>query len=132
VDNLGETGVKLRNIGWWYLPAFAAAFVFSIVAATPAQWAGAALEHATHGRVRVLAATGSAWHGRGDLAIRMNGGEIVLRGASWDWLPERLLAGEFAIAVSTGRTGGRLVIARGFTYTVVRDLDPLRSPGDAV
>lgn len=122
----------MRNIRWWYVPAFVAAFVFSAVAAAPAQWAGTAVERVTDGRVRVLAATGSAWHGKGDLAIRMNGGEVVLRDASWHWLPERLLAGELAVAVSTGRTGSRMVIARGFTYIVVRDLDPLHSPGDAV
>jgi hypothetical protein len=118
----------LRNVRWWYVPAFVAAFLFSAVAAAPAQWAGAAVERVTEGRVRILAATGSAWHGRGDLAIRMNGGEVVLRDATWHWLPERLLAGELAVAVAVGPNGGRVVVARGFTYTVVRDLDPLRSP----
>lgn len=123
--------MKLQSIKWWYLPVFGAAFVLSAVAAAPAQWAGNAVERATDGRVRILAATGSAWHGRGDLAIRLNGGEVLLRGASWHWLPERLLAGELAVAVSAGPAGGRMVIARGFTYTVVRDLDPLRSGNPA-
>jgi hypothetical protein len=121
--------VGLQKLEWWYVPAFTAAFVFSVVAATPAQWAGGAVERATDGRVRVLAASGSAWRGSGDLAIRLDGGEILLRGASWRWLPERLLAGELAIAVSAGPSGGRMVIARGINYTVVRDLDPLRLPG---
>jgi len=122
----------LRSIRWWSAPAFVAGFVFGGGAAAPAHGAGRALARVPHGRVRILAATGSAWRGKGDLAIRMNGVEVVLRDASWHWLPERLLAGELAVAVSTGKTGGRMVIARGFTYIVVRDLDPLHSPGDAV
>ena len=52
----------------------------ALAAAFPAQWAGAAVERATDGRVRVVAASGSPWQGRGEVLLRANGGEVALGG----------------------------------------------------
>ena len=64
---IGTTGLR-----WWHAGLFLAAFAVSLAVAFPARWAGAAVERATDGRVRVVAAPGRvivAW-GPGGTALR--------------------------------------------------------------
>jgi hypothetical protein len=37
----------------------------------------AAVERASDGRVRIASATGTAWSGRGDVVVRIDGGEVT-------------------------------------------------------
>lgn len=113
----GRTGLR-----WWHAVLFLVAFGATIVVALPAHWAASALEHATGGRVHIVAATGSPWRGRGELVVRVDGGEVALGGASWHWLPRRLLAGEFAMALRfDGLASGDAVVARRVSGLVLRD-----------
>ncbi|HTO49921.1 MAG TPA: hypothetical protein VML91_19965 [Burkholderiales bacterium] len=114
---LGTTGLR-----WWHAGLFLAAFAVSLAAAFPARWAGAAVERATDGRVRVVAATGSPWNGRGDLWLRANGGEVALGTATWQWLPVRVLAGElaFEVTLAGGAAPGRMIVAWGPGGTALR------------
>jgi hypothetical protein len=112
------------RLRWWHAALFVAAFAVTVFAAPPARWAAAAVAHATDGDVRVVATTGSSWAGRGDLVMRVEGGEIVFTGASWRWLPGRLFAGELALQVRfNGTATGEVVIARRLSGLVLRDAE---------
>src|SRR5262247_2429087 len=86
-----------KGFKWWHAALFGVVFALSAAAMVPARWVGAALDQATAGRVRLVAASGFPWHGRGDLVVRVADGEVVLRGTTWQWLPSGLAAGELAL-----------------------------------
>lgn len=117
---LGETGLR-----WWHAGVFAAVLAATVVTASPARWAAAAVERASDGRVRIAAATGTAWSGRGDVVVRTDVGEVMLYGAVWQWLPARVLAGELAFEVRAENFGGpgRMVVAWGLAGAVLRGAD---------
>lgn len=122
------------GLRWWHAALFLAAFAASLAAAFPARWAGAAVERATNGQVRVVAATGSPWQGRGEIVMRANGGEIALGAASWRWLPLRVLAAElaFEVTLDSGAGPGRMIVAWGPGGTALRGPDgqtPFGRPG---
>jgi hypothetical protein len=121
---LEKTGLRL-----WHAGVFAAVLVATLVAASPARWAAAAVERATDGRVRVAAATGTAWSGRGDVVVRTDGGEVTLRGVAWKWLPGRVLAGELAFEVHGEHGPGGMVVAWGLAGPVLRGADGLLPHG---
>lgn len=112
------------RLRWWHAALFAAAFAVSVFAALPARWAAAAVAHATDGQVRVVAASGSPWAGRGDLVLRIKGGDVLLQGAIWRWLPERIFAGELALKVRfDGTATGDVIIARSVSGLALRDAE---------
>lgn len=121
--------MKLEKTGlrWWHAGVFAAVLAATLVAASPARWAAAAVERASDGRVRIAAATGTAWSGRGDVVVRTDGGEVTLRGAVWKWLPARVLAGELAFEVRPEHSAGPggMVVAWGLAGAVLRGADTL-------
>jgi len=112
---------------------FAAVLAATLVAASPARWAAAAVERASDGRVRIAAATGTAWSGRGDVVVRIDGGEVTLRGAVWKWLPARVLAGELAFEVRAENAAGPggMVVAWGLAGAVLRGADTVLFHGRA-
>jgi len=113
--------VRLR---WGHAALFVGAFAVTVFATLPARWAVGIVAHATDGRVRVVSASGSPWEGRGDLVLRTEGGEVILNGTSWRWLPERLFAGELALKLRfDGTATGDAVIARGVSGLALRDAD---------
>jgi hypothetical protein len=122
----GTTGLR-----WWHAGLFLAAFAVSLAAAFPARWAGAAVERATDGRVRVVAATGSPWNGRGEIVLRASGGEVALGTATWRWLPARVLAGElaFEVTLAGGAAPGRMIVAWGPGGTALRGAGDATPPG---
>ncbi len=122
----GTTGLH-----WWHAGLFLAAFVVSLAVAFPARWAGAAVERATDGRVRVVAATGSPWNGRGEIVLRGNGAEVALGTATWHWLPARVFAGELAFEVTFagGAALGRMIVAWGPGGAALRGADGATPPG---
>jgi hypothetical protein len=113
------------GLRWWHTVVFAAVFVVCAIAVAPARWLAPVLAGATSGGVRLTNASGSPWHGRGDLIVRVDGAEILLRGTSWHWEPARLAAGELALRVAFDGTSarGEAVIARGFTALTIRDAE---------
>jgi hypothetical protein len=131
-----KTKSRHARLRWWHAALFVAAFAVTVFAALPARWAAAAVAHATDGHVRVVATTGSAWAGRGDLVLRVEGGEIVLTGASWRWLPGRLFTGELALKVRfNGTATGDVVIARRLSGLALRDAEvmlPMAALADGV
>ena len=120
----GTTGLR-----WWHAVLFLAAFAVSLAPAFPARWAGTAVERATDGRVRVAAAAGSPWNGRGEVWLRADGGEVALGLATWRWLPARVLAAElaFEVTLAGGAAPGRMIVAWGPGGTALRGADG--SPG---
>ncbi len=115
---------RSARLRWWHAALFVAAFAITVFAALPARWAAAAAAHATDGHVRVVAASGSAWAGRGDLVLRVDRGEVVLKGASWRWLPVRIFAGELAFKVRfDGTATGEIVIVRRASGLALRDAE---------
>lgn len=108
----------------WHVATFAAAFAAASITHAPARLAASTVEHATDGRIRIQAAHGTAWRGTGDVAVRIGNGDVVLKGARWHWLPERLLAGELAVQVAVDAPGAnaRVVVARGWQGLVVREM----------
>ena len=115
---------RAARLRWWHVALFVAAFAVTVVAAIPARWAAAALAHATDGQLSVVAASGSPWAGRGDLVLRVEGGEVLLSGASWRWLPGRILAGELALKVRfNGTATGDVIIARRLSGLALRDAE---------
>jgi hypothetical protein len=123
--------MRLRELGLrrWHAGLFALVFAATLVAASPARWAAAVVERASDGRVRIAAATGTPWSGRGDVVIRTEAGELTLRGAAWKWLPARVLAGELAFEVRADAAGPGMVVAWGLAGAVLRGADTLRSRG---
>src|SRR5262245_66095664 len=106
-------GVRLR---WGHVAVFAAAFAITIFAAFPARWAVGVLAYATYGHVRLVSVSGSPWEGRGELVLRAEGAEVILKGVSWRWLPARLFAGELALKLRLeGTATGDIVIARSMS-----------------
>ena len=125
---------ETTGLRWWHAGLFLAAFAISLAAAFPARWAGAAVERATDGRVRVVAATGSPWNGRGEIVLRASGAEVALGTATWHWLPARVFAGElaFEVTLAGGAAPGRMIVAWGPGGTALRGADdatPLGRPG---
>jgi hypothetical protein len=122
---------ETTGLRWWHAGLFLAAFAVSLAAAFPARWAGAAVERATDGRVRVVAATGSPWSGRGEIVLRASGGEIALGTATWQWLPVRVFAGElaFEVTLAGGAAPGRMIVAWGPGGTALRGMDGATSVG---
>jgi hypothetical protein len=114
---------------WWHAAVFAAVLVTTLVAAPPAPWAAAAVERATDGRVRIAAATGTAWSGRGDVVVRTDRGEVTLRGVAWRWLPARMLAAELAFEVRAAQGPGGMVVAWGLAGPVLRGAEMLLFQG---
>jgi general secretion pathway protein N len=119
--------MTLPTIGlrWWHAVVFLVVFVAYGVAAAPARWLAPVLASATGGAVRIDDATGSLWQGRGDLVVRVDGGEILLRGTSWKWQPARLAAAELSLRVvfDGPSTRGEAVIARRFSGLTLRDAE---------
>jgi len=112
------------RLRWGYVAVFVGAFAATVLVAFPARWAVGVVAYATDGHVRVVSVSGSPWEGRGDLALRAEGGEVILKGASWRWLPERLFAGELALRLHfEGTATGNVVIARGVSGLALRDAD---------
>lgn len=118
---IARTGLR-----WWHAGLFVAAFAVSLAADFPARWAGAAVERATHGQVRVLAASGSPWQGSGEIVMRANGHDVALGPASWRWLPSRVLAGElaFEVVLANGAARGPMIFAWGPGGAALRDGRP--------
>jgi general secretion pathway protein N len=113
-----------RGPRWWHSGLFVVAFAATVLVALPAHWAAAVLERATDGRIQVAAATGSPWLGRGDLILRVDGGEVALGRASWRWLPRRLLVGELALELHfEGLATGGAVVARRMSGVTLRDTE---------
>jgi len=110
---------------WWHPAVFAAVLAATLVAASPAPWAAAAVERATDGRVRIAAASGTAWSGRGDVVVRTDRGEVTLRGVAWRWLPARILAAELAFEVRAAHGPGEMVVAWGLAGPVLRGAEML-------
>ena len=126
--------MKLQSTGLraWHALLFAAAFAATLLATLPARWVAGALERATEGRVSIIGATGSPWRGRGDLVLRSEGGELALPGASWQWLPARMLAGEVALRLHfDGMATGDVIVARRASGFVLRDAE-VRLPAAAL
>lgn len=113
----GTTGFR-----WWHAVLFLAAFAVSLTTAFPARWAGAAVERATDGQVRIAAAAGSPWNGRGEVWLRANGGEVALGTATWRWLPARVFAAELAfdVTLAGGAAPGRMIVVWGRGGTALR------------
>jgi general secretion pathway protein N len=127
VRGIGGTGLR-----GWHAALFFAAFAVFLAAAFPARWAGAAVEHATNGKFRVVAASGSPWQGRGEIVMRADGRDVPLGPASWRWLPARMLAGELAFEVTlAGGMPGRMIVALGPGGAALRNGDgaPPGRPG---
>ncbi len=128
----GKARPGSARLRWWHAALFVAAFAITVVAALPARWAAAAAAYATDGHVRVVAASGSPWAGRGDLVLRVDRGEVVLKGASWRWLPARIFAGELAFKVRfDGTATGDVVIVRRASGLALRDAE-VRLPVAAI
>jgi hypothetical protein len=119
----------MKHVRWWHAAVFAAVLAATLAVAPPARWAAAAIERATDGRVRIVAATGTAWSGRGDVVVRTDLGEVTLRGAVWRWLPARVLVGELAFEVREGHAPDGMVVAWGLAGPVLRGADGIRSYG---
>jgi hypothetical protein len=114
---------------WWHAAVFIVVFATTLVAASPAPWAAAAVERATDGRVRIAAATGTAWSGRGDVVVRTDRGEVTLRGVAWRWLPARILAAELAFEVRAAQGPRGMVVAWGLAGPVLRGAEMLLFQG---
>jgi hypothetical protein len=125
---------EATGLRWWHGGVFVVAFVVSLAGALPARWAGTAIERATDGRMRVVAATGSPWNGRGEIVLRANGGDVALGTATWHWLPAHVFAGElaFEVTLADGAAPGRMIVAWGPGGTALRgadDVTPAGRPG---
>jgi hypothetical protein len=116
--------MKMNLPKLWQVATFAAAFAAASITYAPARLAASTVEHATDGRIRIHAAHGTAWRGTGDVAVRIGHGDVLLKGARWHWLPERLLSGELAVQVAVDAPGAhaRVVVARGIQGLVVREM----------
>jgi Type II secretion system (T2SS), protein N len=115
---------RRARLHWWHAALFVVAFAVTVFTALPARWAATAMAHATGGQVRVVAASGSPWAGRGDLILRVDSREVVLNGAAWRWLPARVFAGELAFKVRfDGTATGDVIIARRMSGFALRDAE---------
>jgi len=124
--------LERARLRWGHVAVFVGAFAVTVFAALPAQWAVGVVARATEGHVRVVAVSGSPWKGRGDLVFRAEGGEVILKGTSWRWLPARLFAGELALKLRfEGMATGEAVIARSVSGLALRDAD-VRLPVSAL
>lgn len=98
------------------------AFVASSIAMLPASVAASALASATRGEVQLVATSGRAWDGRGDLVFKA-GNPSVVRDCRWIMQMDRLLAGELALKLSFPGpdVAGELSVARSWSSLSLRD-----------
>jgi general secretion pathway protein N len=79
---------------WIALAAGFSAYALALVAGAPATLIDAALEHASHGRLRLAQAQGSLWSGSGWIEIRDATGRAgFAKRLAWQVLPESALRG---------------------------------------
>jgi general secretion pathway protein N len=117
-----KSAASPRRVRWWHAALVLAVFAGTLVAAFPARWLAGTVERATDGRVRIVAPTGSPWQGRGELVVRVEGGDVAAGGVSWQWLPLRLGAGELALSVTLeGVASGDAVFAIQAAAVEMRD-----------
>jgi general secretion pathway protein N len=118
--------MKLPNgLQWWHAAVFVAVFAAYAIVVAPARMFAPMLASATGDGMLLVDAKGSLWQGRGDLVVRVEGGEIVLPGTSWQWQPARLAAGELAVRVlfDGSVASGEAIIARNLNGLAVRDAE---------
>jgi hypothetical protein len=120
----GRSERRNPRLRWWHALLVSAAFPNTVLVTLPAEWVVPAAAHATDGHVHVVAASGSPWAGRGDLVVRVDRGEVALKGAEWRWLPARIFAGELAFKVRfNGTATGGVVIVRRMSGLALRDVE---------
>jgi general secretion pathway protein N len=81
------------------------AYLAALVATAPATLADAALERASHGRLRLADARGTLWSGSGEIEIRDAGGRAgVARSFTWRIALAPLLRGRLTSEVGLGQS----------------------------
>jgi general secretion pathway protein N len=76
------------------------AYVFALIAMVPATLVDAAVQHASHGRVRLAEAQGTLWSGSGQIEVRDAGGRSgIAKTLAWHALPESLLRAHLVFEV---------------------------------
>ncbi len=90
------------------------AYAVLLVATLPASVVAPAVARASGGQARLVAASGTAWHGRGRLEVSVPGLAFALDSLSWRLRPASLLAGRLAFSVeaSAGGLEARGVVSR--------------------
>jgi hypothetical protein len=95
-----------------------------LIATLPADWMGTLLTRFTGGAVGLKRASGSFWHGSGDLAVRTGASQTLQTRIGWTIQPYWLLAGKLQARLeSSGDIDARATIRLGYRSIDIRDCD---------
>jgi len=111
---------RWRLIGY-VLTALLLYAVFLVVT-MPATWMGTALTRLSGGAAGLQRATGSFWHGSGDLAVRTGAPQALQTHLSWSIQPYWLLAGRLQARLeASGDVDAHATIRLGYRSVDIRD-----------
>jgi len=122
---LRRPGAKLALLG-------VAAYVVFLAVNLPAAWLGTALERASGGKLALAEPVGTAWKGRGALALRAAGGYRRLLELDWRLSPATLLVGRLGLTLSGTAPDARLhaELGLGLRSASLSDVEA-EAPADA-
>ena len=110
------------------LPALAvlgaAAYAAFLAATVPATWVAAKLQEESRGRLQLLDAGGTLWHGTAKAVLDLSGAPGTIDRIEWRFRPERLAAGRLAFDVQAAAPGleARAEIGRSPAAWQARDV----------
>ncbi|MGE0358357.1 MAG: type II secretion system protein N [Burkholderiales bacterium] len=107
----------------------AVAYGIFLLATLPASVVASLAASATEGRIRLLEARGTAWHGSARVEASLPGATIALDELRWRWLASRLATGRVAFAIEA-RLGTLHAEAEAARSPTAWHLADLRAKGD--
>lgn len=99
-------------------------YAVALVVQAPASLVDYGLAQASHGRLRLANAQGTAWNGSGSLEIRdANGRNAIARNASWRVMPESLWRGKVVSRIELDGASRAFTIAASLSSAEIGDAE---------
>ena len=108
------------------------AYVLALIATAPATLVDAALQRASHDRLRLAEARGTVWSGSGQIVIRDGGGRTgVARNVAWRVVPQSLLRGNLVCDVELEQASKRFPVTISLSRIELANAD-ISLPAEAL
>jgi len=99
-------------------------YTVAVIATAPATLIDARLQHASHGRLRLVEARGTLWSGSGQIEVRDSAGRIgIAKNLAWRFLPESLLRGRLVCEVGLDQSAKRFPVTLSLSRIEVANAD---------
>ena len=99
-------------------------YTVAVIATAPATLIDSRLQHASHGRLRLVEARGTLWSGSGQIEVRDSAGRIgIAKNLAWRFLPESLLRGRLVCEVGLDQSAKRFPVTISLSRIEVANAD---------